>query len=957
MIPLPSILTSRTIFRITLGILTLLFSGKMGFGQFSTPAIDGAIAVGEYGLHLEGLNQQTNGATTWYLAWDANNLYLAYTGSNVAEGAVLYLDFNPIIPVNGGSDADGSIQGFYTYDRNHMQQPFRADFALYFKSSYHEFRHADGAGYWGAQTAFTLPLAANGGTNTIEISIPWNTVTNGGGMPATFNWFAYKVYDYGPGTNGVYDPVPVGNPACACNSDPSILYPAYYYNILSTAALGTTFPFSTTSLCYYQDNSGPGQGYYQNGGSFYDITINDNSTDNTDNDPANHVYNNLGPANRLLVEGGILIGNNLYIGQGSALLPADNPVAQVLATLSFVGTNGSIYNYGRLDPNPESFNPGDEDNRRIDLVFGGTTTIQPSNLFKDRYRFSNVTVNPGGTLQGPGSDSASIELQWGTLDVNGNLVFGGSTGGHVDLGTRGDWSQHNDYFFNSSGGTGDVELHDILIGRNSSHLQPVSGGGAFRMQLMGDFENYDEFTGFSNGGRIDVVMGGTKRQYLKGNVTETTGATTSFHNFEIANNDGVSQNNDAADVHFESNGGGLIDYFITGELTLTSGDLITRDRSSSLVHSLTLRDSATVNVLGGSSNLPSNISCMVDGPISYEVENANLVNRVFPVGKSLDVGGYTIGDFRPLGLSLDHDAATRTTYTAEMFLADRSTFYTWPSPIPETIVWISMQRYWNVTKSSGGANLQSAVIGLSYDLEERNDGVNNAAGLRIVKDDGFGNWVNITPLGPGGSANWTGTITSQPFVNFSDFTLASIDNGQPLPVNLVDFQARYESSVVNLTWTTEREINLDRFVVERSLDRESWKMVGEEPAIGNSATRQRYNMTDVDLPDGPSICHYRLRLQDGDGSFAYSDVRTLSIAPLSEELLLWPNPSSDFFFVDSPEAGTLGIQDALGREVFRENVDPGMHEIRHGLSHGVYMVRLSSPSGRSFQHRILVRGQ
>lgn len=935
-------------------LLVLLCAAHFPQAQFFTPVIDGNIAPGEYGSHVNGQNQQGNLTTIWYMTWDANNLYLAYSGSNVAEGAVIYIDFNPITPVNGGNDGDGSLQGFFTYDRNHMQQPFRADFVYYFKNSYSEYRHADGAGYWGAQTSFSLPVAANGGTNTIEAVIPWNVITNGAGRPATFNWHAYKTYDYGPSTNGVYHPVPTGNPACACNSDPSILYPPYYYNVLSTAAATATPPFSTTSFCYYQDNSGPGAGYYLNGAALYDLTINDNSTDNNDNDPGNHVYNNQGPANRVLLEGPVNISHDLYIGQGSALLPADNAGPDVLATVTFSGADGSIYNFGRIDANPEAAGPGDYDRRRMDLVFAGNTTVEATDLFKDRFRFSNVTVNPGATLQGPAADSANIELQWGTLDVNGSLLFGGTAGGHVDLGLRGDWSQQNDYFFNSSSGTGIFQVHDILIGRNSSHLQPTSGGGVVDLQVKGDFENYDEFTGLLNGGRIDVTMSGNTRQYLRGNVTETSGAATQFHNLAIANSDGISLNNDAADVHFLSFGGGQVDYFISGELTLLSGDLVTRDRTSGLVHRLTLRDSATVNPLGGSSNVFPVFSCMVDGPISYEVENANLVNRLFPVGKSRDIGGYTIGDFRPLVLTLDHDAATKTTYTAEMFLQDRSAFYTWPLPIPELIVWVSTQRYWNVTKGAG-ANVQAAQITLSYDLEERNDGVVNSPALRIVKDDGAGNWVNVTPLGPGGSANFTGTITSQPFASFSDFTLASIDLGQPLPVTLADFQARYEGAVVRLDWVTEREVNLARFEVERSQDRVYWEKVAENEAIGNSSVRRSYQAFDRDLPAGEEQLFYRLRMVDLDGAHSFSSIRTVSFGESAASLLVWPNPSEGSFNVDSPGKGELTMVDGLGRVVLRQRVGQGFAKFQPMLSRGVYQIQLYLDTGEYFGEKLMVK--
>lgn len=930
-----------------------LLWGSSGVAQYFTPTIDGVIAPGEYGVHSNGFNQETN-STTWFMTWDANNLYLAYTGSNISEGGVIYLDYDPMVPVNGGTDTDGSLQGFYTYDRNHMMQPFRADFVMYFKDSYHEYRHADGAGYWGAQTANTLNLVSNGGALALEVAIPWNAVTNGGGRPASFNWFSFKVYDQGVAVNGVYHSVPVGNPNCACNSDPSTMYPTHYYNVLATNSTGSTAPFSVQSFTYYEDNSGPGGGYYLNGGTFYDVTINDNSTDNNDNATGNDLYNNLGVANRLLVDGTIAIEHDLYIGQGSALLPSDNTGPDVLATLVFAGGDGSIFNYGRLDPNPEVAGGNDWDRRRIDMVFTGNTTLQASSLFKDRFRFGNVSVANGAVLQGPSSDSANLELQWGTFDNNGTVLFGGSTGGHIDLGTRGDWSQQNDYFLNSSGGTGIWEVHGVLIGRNSSRLSPVSGGGVTRLQVFGDFENYDEFQGYAAGGRIDIVMKGTKRQYFRGNTTETSGGSTSFYNLEIHNDAGLITTNDIADVFFESFGGGTIDYYINGELNLVNGDLVTRDRTSGTVHSLILRDSATVNLVGASSNTGSGFSSFVDGPLQYEIESANSVTRNFPVGKSLLLGGtYLLGDFRQLALQLDHDAATRTTYTVEMFLQDQSTTYTWPSPIPETIVWISEQRYWNVSKSAG-ANLQSAQITLHYDEDERNDGVVAPGGLRILKDDGAGNWVNLNPLGPGGSGTGSGSITSQPFNSFSDFTLASTINNQPLPVGLLDFQARRLGETVLLNWNTATEVNLSHFEIMRSKDQVNWTNIGVVSAYGNTTALQSYRLIDSDPPELSPLIYYRLKSIDRDGSHTYSEIRTISMDATSPDVVIWPNPSNGVFHIETGESANAMLYDSRGKLVWKAHSASGNFILEKDLPQGIYLISVFI-GNKSHHDKLIVR--
>jgi Secretion system C-terminal sorting domain len=920
--------------------------------QFTTATPDGVIAANEYGVHANGQNQQTDGGTTYSMCWDATNLYVAFTGSNFNEAAVLYLDYNPIRPVNGGTNANGSVQGLYTYDRNHMMLPFRGDFVLYFKNGYNEYRRADGAGYWGGNTAFALATGNNGGTNTCEIAIPWNTITAGAGRPAAFNWLTYKGYDYGPGTNGIYASVPAGNPNCGCNQDPSRLYPTRYYNVLNTANGSATPPFSTTSFTYYENNFAAGTGgYYLNNGTFYDLTINDNAVDNTDNDPAFHLYDNNEISNRVLLDANVSITHDLYVAQGSALLPANNAPTAVNATLTFSGANGSIYNFGRIDPNPEAANAGDWNNRRINFVFtGATTRLQPTNLFKDRWRMSNVTVNAGASLLGPLTDSLVVELQWGTLNNQGTIDLGGTgTTAFADLGTRGDWSQHNDYNFS---GSGTWRIAGLLIGRNSSRLQPVPGS-TVRLLVQHNFENYDEFIAKNGTGRIDVVMAGRIRQWIVGNTTETTGATTTFHNLEIDNANLAGNYNNTADVWFDSFGGGQINYFLTGNLLMRNGDLITRNRGNGIVHRLTLRDTATTTLTFVHSNINVVGSSFVDGPISWEVEQSIPVTRGFPVGKTKTVSGTAIGDARPVALQVDHDLSTRTTYTSEMFLDDRSSTYAWPSPIPEVIAWISQQRYWNITKGPG-ANVQSAQVTLSYDITQRVDGVTNAPALRIVKDNGAGQWLNITPLGPGGSASNTGFITSFPFTSFSDFTLASVDVNMLLPVDLLSFEARLVDDIVQLDWRTAREVNTDLYVVEASNNRAQFHPVGQLPAAGNSELPLSYQFIDMHPALTEPVLYYRIKILDKNGDATYSEVRSVTVTDQSRpQLFAYPNPASmhvtlELVGSNDLKVSQLVVSDVLGRQLSQVEWVSGLGRSYLDVStwaNGTYFVTLRTDHG------------
>lgn len=225
--------------------------------------VDGVISTSEYGTHTNGNNQQSSATGTWYMNWDATNLYIGITGTNTAEGSVLYLDKNPISPVNGGTNADGNLTGYNNYDgTNFANLQFRADLVVYFKDGYREYRTADGSGGWSAPTTAFGNYASASGTK--EIAIPWSAV---GGMPSAFNWFGYVAYAGG----GAYASVPTENPGSAAGTiiGSSASWDRYY--TVSTTTVGSaTPPFSRNSYTFTSATDVTGFGSI----TAYDFTMN-----------------------------------------------------------------------------------------------------------------------------------------------------------------------------------------------------------------------------------------------------------------------------------------------------------------------------------------------------------------------------------------------------------------------------------------------------------------------------------------------------------------------------------------------------------------------------------------------------------------------------------------------------------------------------------------------------------
>jgi hypothetical protein len=198
------------------------------------PTCDGTIGTAEYGVHVEGKNQYTHTgtSTTWYVTWDDTALYVAIANANVAEGAVVYIDANPVAPPIGGTAADGNLAG-HTYDStNFAMLPFRANLVAYAKSTYLELRTATGTGTWSTPTS---PFGCfDGSGSTREFRIPWSAI---GGRPASFGFLGYVT----SGAGFVYGEVPMANPEGTIGASATA---TKYFHVGATGPTSTTNAFA-----------------------------------------------------------------------------------------------------------------------------------------------------------------------------------------------------------------------------------------------------------------------------------------------------------------------------------------------------------------------------------------------------------------------------------------------------------------------------------------------------------------------------------------------------------------------------------------------------------------------------------------------------------------------------------------------------------------------------------------
>lgn len=410
----------------------------------------------------------------------------------------------------------------------------------------------------------------------------------------------------------------------------------------------------------------------------------------------------------------------------------------------------------------------------------------------------------------------------------------------------------------------------------------------------------------NNGGRVTVD--GTGVQRIEGD----GGKSPEFYNLTVNKSSGVLALN--------------IPLSITNNLTLSSGNI-----NSSAVNLLMLLDNSTVSSTSNSS--------YVNGPVRKEGNDA----FTFPVGKS--------GYYRPIAISAP--SASNHHFTAEFFLADSDGSYSHSSK-DASLHHLSHCEYWILNRTNGSSNVN---VTLSWNTPSC--GVTSLGDLKVARWNGS-QWKDHGNGGTTGNTSAGTIVTSSAVTSFSPFTLASNSEENPLPVNLLHFQASVDQHRVLLDWATSSENNSDYFGIEVSTDAVNFTEISRVSAAGNSNVVLNYKA--FDNTPAADISYYRLKQVDFDGKFMYSNVEVVNIPSLwKNDMVLSPNPVSSFLNVQlDPDRYThpaIQIRDIQGREVLSYNsytVDPE-HALRLNLAElpsGLYFLNVSE-NGLTSSRRII----
>ncbi len=179
--------------------------------------------------------------------------------------------------------------------------------------------------------------------------------------------------------------------------------------------------------------------------------------------------------------------------------------------------------------------------------------------------------------------------------------------------------------------------------------------------------------------------------------------------------------------------------------------------------------------------------------------------------------------------------------------------------------------------------------------------------------------------------NWPGAA----YYYIDDLVLEEIT---PLPIELLTFEAEKNDSGVELTWETATELDNDYFIVERSMDLDTWELIGQVDGAGSSSSNSDYKLLDPRPNEG--FNYYRLKQVDFNGNETISGIRPVEVRSSGlADLEVYPNPVNDRLTIKNVQ-GHVSIFDLTGHLVFEQKTADSLLVVDvQDFQNGIYIVR------------------
>ena len=435
---------------------------------------------------------------------------------------------------------------------------------------------------------------------------------------------------------------------------------------------------------------------------------------------------------------------------------------------------------------------------------------------------------------------------------------------------------------------------DLVIEADNNEI--IGGGSGNRyLQINGNFYIYQNATLNISNHSITV----NKETNIKGKLSiNSNKGDKTFNNINI-NNNGILECNTSVDIIIK---GDLINngIFIPNEGTYTFNG--TNEQNISSISDISFYNLTIDNpqrIIMNNNVIASNQLFMKNGNIIVDVTDTLILGTsTTQLGKLIRNNGTIIGNFRRWFASRTINNVLFPIGTNDFYRPAIISFTTAPTsggtittsfiefdpqvtnlPINDggfQITNYGTDGYWQMIP---GDNLTGGQYNLSLYITGFQKIINglDISNLRIIKQNISSNqWVVNGTHQIGTWSNDYPMIRRIGMMEFGKYALAGSNN--PLPIELLYFNATANNELVELSWSTASEINNDFFTIEYSnelaYNGTIWTPLFMIDGAGNSNTPLIY--TFIDRPylrdNNTNVVFYRLKQTDIDGKYKYYGV-------------------------------------------------------------------------------------
>ncbi|MDB5224353.1 MAG: type sorting protein [Chitinophagaceae bacterium] len=256
---------------------------------------------------------------------------------------------------------------------------------------------------------------------------------------------------------------------------------------------------------------------------------------------------------------------------------------------------------------------------------------------------------------------------------------------------------------------------------------------------------------------------------------------------------------------------------------------------------------------------------------------------------------------------------------------------------------------WNCAKAvAGGATCVTAWTAAGGDFSatlSANTTVDQGSpawtGLQMVAD--VQSWLSS----PSNNFGWT--IIGDESIAYTPIFFASRENSTtaiqpqlsvtytpavPLPVTFTGVKVFSKNTGVQVEWTTQQEINIERYEVERSTDAQQFSKIGSVQA-NNRSVVNNYNLLDVNPYSGVNF--YRIKIIDRASKVTYSEIVKVSVASSLSQVTISPNPvrgNTITLLLSNLQKGnyTIRLFDKLGRQLLSKVIEYDSGSVTESIS-------------------------